>query len=238
MHIGWRTACIVIGVALAALGGYAAYTFGVHLEGGVSYLALAAPVIAVAAALIPPIAEAAWASKQRIKALLWWAVLIPAAACVFFSAAERVHTAKAGATAERAAKRSIVDREKDELASAKAEQVKARDEARKAEARKTCNMACREAKVHREEANSRVMEAESALEKAEKSAVTESSMQAPVWLLPSALDLIAFMAIWTGLTGPKVKPKAVRNRKPRKAKAKRKPKPMRPTDLDHLRLVQ
>src|SRR5262249_10622363 len=148
--------CVVIGIAVAGLGGFAAYTFGVQLEGGVSYLALAAPVIAVAAALIPPIAEAAWASRQRVKALLWWAVLIPAAACVFYSAAERVHTAKAGAQAERQALRGVVDRAKDELALAKADQAKAQAEARKAEARKTCNAACREAQAYRGEANNRV----------------------------------------------------------------------------------
>jgi hypothetical protein len=31
--------------------------------------------------------------------------------------------------------------------------------------------------------------------------VTESPLKAPVWLLPAALDAVAFMAIWTGLSG-------------------------------------
>ena len=66
-----------------------------------SYLVLAAPVVALTAVLIPPIAEATWRAGGYAKALLWWAVLVPAGAVVFFSAAERVHDAKAGAEAER-----------------------------------------------------------------------------------------------------------------------------------------
>jgi len=55
---------------------------------------------AATAALIPPIAEATWRGGHPLKALLWWAVLVPAAAVVFFCAAERVHVAKIGAQAE------------------------------------------------------------------------------------------------------------------------------------------
>ena len=36
---------------------------------------------------------------------------------------------------------------------------------------------------------------------AESKATTDSPLQAPTWLLPTALDLVAFMAIWTGLSG-------------------------------------
>ena len=36
---------------------------------------------------------------------------------------------------------------------------------------------------------------------AESKATTDSPLQAPVWLLPAALDVVAFMAIWTGLSG-------------------------------------
>lgn len=45
-----------------------------------------------------------------MKALLWWALLVPAGAVVFFSAAERVHDAKAGAEAERGALRGAAAR--------------------------------------------------------------------------------------------------------------------------------
>jgi hypothetical protein len=105
-HHGWRCASIGLGAVAAALGCWGAYQFGCKLEGGASYLSIAAPVIALAAALIPPLAENAWRQGQRAKALFWWAVLIPAAATVFFSPAERVHLAKAGAQAERQALRN------------------------------------------------------------------------------------------------------------------------------------
>ena len=103
----WRLASIVLGIVTALLGMYGAYQFGLKLEGGVSYLTIAAPVIAGAAAIIPPLAEQAWRSRQYVKSLMWWAVLMPAAATVFFGAAERVHVAKAGAEAERSALRKV-----------------------------------------------------------------------------------------------------------------------------------
>jgi hypothetical protein len=237
----WRFASIVLGVVSAALGCYGAYTFGLKLEGGVSYLTIAAPVIALAAALIPPIAEQAWRSRQHVKSLLWWLVLVPAGLTVFFGAAERVHVAKAGGQAERQALRNGASRAAKEFAEAQAEAQTAQAQALKAEARKTCNASCREAKAARDLANGKVDTAKHALLIAETKATTDSALVAPEWLLPTALDLIAFMAIWTGLTGPKARPVAgkpkARKRKA-KARAKAVPKPVRPTDLDHLKLVK
>jgi hypothetical protein len=93
----------------SCLGMYGAFEFAMKLEGGaVTYITLAAPVIARAAASIPVLAEATWRERAFLKSLLWWLALIPAGAVVFFSAAERVHVAKAGAQAERVALRSIV----------------------------------------------------------------------------------------------------------------------------------
>jgi len=112
----WRFASIILGIVTALLGMYGAYQFGLKLEGGVSYLTIAAPVIAGAVAIIPPLAEQAWRSKQYVKSLMWWAVLVPAAATVFFGAAERVHVAKAGAEAERSALRKDAERASSELA--------------------------------------------------------------------------------------------------------------------------
>jgi hypothetical protein len=37
-------------------------------------------------------------------------------------------------------------------------------------------------------------------------ATTDSPLQAPVWLLPAALDVVAFLAIWTGLSPSRSKP--------------------------------
>ena len=196
----WRLASIVLGIVTALLGMYGAYQFGLKLEGKVSYLTIAAPVIAGAAAIIPPLAEHAWRSRQYAKSLMWWAVLVPAAATVFFGAAERVHVAKAGAEAERSALRQEASRASSELAEAKELALKAEAHALKAEARKVCNASCREAKLARDEANAKLDQAKHALLIAETKATTEASLKAPEWLLPAALDLIAFMAIWTGLT--------------------------------------
>src|SRR5262245_23834314 len=108
----YRVASTVLGLSCAGLGSYGAFEFAQKLEGAISYLVIAAPVVAVAAALIPPIAEATWRAGGYVKALLWWAVLIPAGAVVFYSAAERVQDAKAGAEAERGAFRSVADPER------------------------------------------------------------------------------------------------------------------------------
>src|SRR5262245_14097777 len=105
-----RLGALALGLICSGLGCYGAFEFALRLESEVTYLVLAAPVVAATAALIPPIAEATWRSEQTLKALLWWAVLLPAGAVVFFSAAERVHTAKAGAEAERSALRGAAFR--------------------------------------------------------------------------------------------------------------------------------
>ena len=238
--LGWRIASIALGVAAASLGCWGAYQYGLKLDGTVGYLTIAAPVVALAAALIPPLAEHAWRSGARVKALLWWMVLIPAALTVFFGTAERVHVAKASALAERQAQRNVADRAKQGLSEAKAEAQKAEAQALKAEAKKTCNTGCREAKLARDAANTRLEQAQAQLAHSEAHALAEG-MAAPDWLLPSALDVIAFMAIWTGLTGPKpkAKPKAKRKVKAKakaKAPAKRKPKLkiVTPTDAEHL----
>jgi hypothetical protein len=114
------------------LGCFGAFDFAYKLEGEVTYLVLAAPVIAATAALIPPIAETTWRSVHVLKALLWWAVLLPAGAVVFFSAAERVHTAKASAEAERSALRGAASRAEATLTKAEAGLVKAKADGNKA----------------------------------------------------------------------------------------------------------
>jgi hypothetical protein len=86
----WRCASIILGIVTALLGMYGAFQFGLKLEGEVSYLTIAASVIAGAAALILPMAEHAWPLRQYAKCLLWWLVLVPAGLTVFFGAAERV----------------------------------------------------------------------------------------------------------------------------------------------------
>jgi hypothetical protein len=50
---------LALGLVCVGLGCYGAFEFAPRLEGEVTYLVLAAPVIAATAALIPPIAETA-----------------------------------------------------------------------------------------------------------------------------------------------------------------------------------
>ena len=197
-----RLGALALGLSCDGLGAFGAYEFALRLEGGVSYLVLAAPLIAVTAALIPPIAEATWRSGHALKALLWWAVLVPAAAVVFFSAAERVHVAKAGAQAERSALRSAAVRAQATLTKAEAELAKARAEANKARGQKKCGPDCWTKLAAEATANADVEAARRELLSSESRATTDSPLQAPTWLLPTALDLVAFMAIWTGLSGP------------------------------------
>lgn len=199
----WRAVSIGLGLVATGLGMFGAYEFARKLENGVSYLVIAAPVVAAAAALIPPIAEAMWRQGAYLKSLLWWLVLVPAAATVFYSAAERVHTSKAGAEAARGALRSAVERAQDDLKDAKALAQTARAEADKTLGWKTCKTTCLGKRERADRADAVVEKAQAALTEAEAKATTESPYKAPVWLLPAALDLIAFMAIWSGLTGPK-----------------------------------
>ena len=63
MILSIRLGALALGLICAGLGCYGAWEFALKLEGGVSYLALAAPVIAAAAAMIPPIAEVTWRSR-------------------------------------------------------------------------------------------------------------------------------------------------------------------------------
>lgn len=213
-----RSVSIVLGVTATGLGCYGAWTAAYALEGGTSYLTIASPVVALAAALIPPMAEAHWRSKEYVKSLLWWAVLIPAAAVVFLASFERVHYAKAGQAAEITAQQNAVKRAASDLAEAKAALPEAEAKERKAKAQKTCGPVCRADKQGGEDARNRVAQAELSLHKAEAAARAEASLKAPAWLLPFALDAVAFMAIWSAFTGPKPEPKEPPKRKPVKAK--------------------
>jgi hypothetical protein len=71
MVLSVRLGAFVLGLTCAALGCYGAWEFALKLEAGtVTYLVLAAPVIAAAAAMIPPLAEATWRGGHYLKALL------------------------------------------------------------------------------------------------------------------------------------------------------------------------
>ena len=223
---------LVLGAAAAALGGYGAFEYAAKLEGSTtSYLTLAAPLIAGVAALAPYYAEEAWKARHRLKALIWVITLVPAAATVFFAAAERVHHAKAGAGAERAAIRSAVARAETALAEAKASAKTATIAADKVRGLtgKYCTYRCQSALASEAAALKRVEEAEAAVKSVQAKAATEAPLEAPVWLLPLALDLFAFVAIWTGLAIGDDKAAIRKVRRRRKSQPKRRPPAGRPT---------
>jgi hypothetical protein len=221
-----RLSAFVLGLVCAGLGCYGAYEFAHELEGTVTYLVLAAPVVAAAAALTPPFAEHAWQRGQYLKSLLWWLVLVPAGAVVFFSAAERVHVAKAGAQAERDAHRGVAGRAQAALTRAEHSLDKAKAEANKARGLKQCGPSCRSKLAAEATAQADVDAAKQALLDAEKRATADSPLQAPVWLLPAALDLVAFMALWSAFSGGSKAPKPVRvqGKRSKKSSKARKPK--------------
>ena len=79
--------------------------------------------------------------------------------------------------------------------------AKARANANNARGQKKCASDCRTQLAAEAAASAEVKAARRELLSSESKATTESPLQAPTWLLPSALDLVAFMAIWTGLSG-------------------------------------
>lgn len=220
----WRPFVFLVGLSAAGLGCFGAFEFARKLEGDMTYLVMAAPLIAGTAALIPPFAEWSWRSGERIKACLWAMAFIPAAAVVFFAAAERVHSAKAGATAEQRALHKAADRARANLEQAQLAYQRADQAEAKFRGATRCNTACRSARETADLLRTRVSEAETALIKADGAATSESPLQAPVWLLPAALDIIAFMAIWTGLGGPWWTAKAPTQRSASSAPKKRRKK--------------
>lgn len=201
--IVWRPVIFFIGLAAGALGCLGAYEYALKLEGGqLTYLVVAAPLIAIMATLIPPLAEHCWKNNEHFKSVIWWLSLIPVAALIFLSAAERVHMAKAGQQAEIAAKqfaavraRTLYQEAKDALSIAEADEAKAK-------VTKNCGPQCLTKLERASSARIKFAEAETNLIKVESTAIDDSKWKPPVWLLPAALDLIAFLGIWTGLSGP------------------------------------
>jgi hypothetical protein len=221
-----RTLALGLGLASAGIGCYAAWEFASKTDGG--YLQFAAPIVALAAAVLPAIAERCWQARQRLKALALWAVWLPAAAVVFYTAAERVHLAKAGAEQERAALRSVVTRAETALAIARGDAAAATKAADKVRGVVKCNARCLSIRETETAALGRVAAAESALAKSEGKAVTESAMKMPIWLLPLALDFVGFVCMWAGLGASPVRPATVVKRKRKTGtKAKRPVAPVR-----------
>ena len=220
----YRVGAFGIGITATALGAYGAFEYQLSLEGRMTYLVLAAPFVAAAAALIPVFVELAWQHGARLKAFIWLLILFPAAATVFLAVSERMHHAKAGAVAERSAVHASVTRLKAELQREQAIRDETIREARKVMSWRKCKASCQEKQRGLIEiADRRVQAAEQSLRGTQSKATTEAELQAPVWLLPATLDLVAFIAIWTALApshgrhwpeGSKVTKAPAKRRKP------------------------
>jgi hypothetical protein len=65
-----RAAATAVGLMCAGLGCFGAFEFAYKLEGTITYLVDASPLVALTAALIPPLAEATWRAGGKLKALL------------------------------------------------------------------------------------------------------------------------------------------------------------------------
>jgi hypothetical protein len=192
---------IGIGTLAAGLGCYGAYEQSASVNGG--YLMIAAPVVALASAVIPYFAEEAWKAKHRLKAVIMASILIPAAATVFYAASERVHLAKAGAEAERQSLRSAVTLAERHLDEAKKSAARAEADATAARAKRSCNAECLARwDAAAAAARSRVTAATDAITAAGSKATVESPLKMPVWLIPASIDALAFIGIWMGLAWP------------------------------------
>ena len=199
----WRPVIFLIGLIAGGIGCYGAYEYALKLENGnFSYLVVAAPLVAIMATLIPPLAEYVWKQGEYLKSALWWSALVPVAFLIFLSAAERVHMAKANQAADISAKYNAVIRARTDLDEAKAELKIAEADETKAKVTKNCNLQCQSKLERANMARDRVKNFELILSKHESAAIVNSEWKPPVWLLPASLDIVAFMAIWTGLSGP------------------------------------
>lgn len=119
---------------------------------------------------------------------------------VFYTAAERVHAAKALGEAQRTASRSVADRAVADLADAKAPAKAATAAADKVRGRdaKACKATCLSIKASETAAIERLARAEAALAAAQGRAVTEASLRQPDWLQPLAFDLAGIVLVGVG----------------------------------------
>lgn len=203
-----RIAAGVMGVGATALSVFAAWTHTFSLEQSVSYLVVAAPVVAACVALIPPVAESLWRRGHRLKAACWVIALVPAILVVFTSAASRVHDANEVAQASRTSAEHAALRADEDRTAAKERLSVAMTQADRYRGLldKDCNHRCRTARASEIEARAQATDADARLTEAEKLLRTASSLTAPNWLLPIAIDMIGFLGVWTAWSGSRRRP--------------------------------
>lgn len=219
----WRGAALIMGVGLAALGARGAWEYAKALEGTISYVVIAAPVVGIAAGILPSIAEWQWRENAKVKSALLWFAFALCAVTVGGAIVERMHTAKATGEAERAALRAAVVRAKADYDAKLVEVAPAALAKDRTAGWKTCGPQCQGIRATSDRLNTELATARMALATAEQAAVTEAPLKLPSWWLAAAMSVTEVLLIWAGLTGPRPgeeKPKAKRRRR----KAARKPK--------------
>lgn len=114
-----RLAAIGIGVILIGLDARGAYEYALKAEAGsVSYLVLAAPIIALTAGLLPILVGNAFKSRQHLKAIFLFVAFLFAGAVVFLAALERTAASHQTAAQARLTHNARVADAKAELAKA------------------------------------------------------------------------------------------------------------------------
>jgi hypothetical protein len=197
-----RVLALVIGTTAAGLQANGAYEMQLLMEGGViNYLVIAQPLIVLAAAIVPWIAESAWRDGERVKSLTLWITFGFVALVVFFNNSERMHAGKAGTEADRVAAHSAASRADTDLVIAKANAAAATTAADKVRGLdvKACGPKCLSIRATETAARARVTQAEAALRNAQGGAKADAPLKAPVWLTPFSLDWLTFTFGWYGL---------------------------------------
>ena len=199
-----RLGALALGVSCAGLGAYGAFEFAHRLEGEVTYLVLAAPLIAVTAALIPPIAEATWRAGTLSQGPSLVGHLGPGwsrGVLLRCRAGPRSRRPVLRPSATHFAVLRLVPRQH----SPRAKRAWPRREPRPTQRglRSSAVLSAGPSSQLKRRRKLTWKLRGGSCSSPRSTATTDSPLQAPVWLLPAALDLVAFMAIWTGLsTGP------------------------------------
>lgn len=231
----WRRAALACGVALAALGAYGSWDYAKGLEGTISYVVLAAPVVALAAGILPAVAEWQWREGAWLKAALLWVAFGLCAVTVAGAVAERMHTAKAQGEAHRAALRTAVERAQSEYQAKLKETTPASEAKDRTIGWKTCGPSCVAIRAKSDRLNTELATARMALANAEQAAVAEAPLKLPSWWIAAAMSVTEVLLIWAGLTGPRPKEAAPKAPKRRRRRVAHKPKP--PANVVRLKAV-
>lgn len=198
---GWYPVMFLLGCGIGGLNAWAAWEFYLRIEGSVTYLVIAAPVLALAVNIIPPAARIAW-QRDTVMAMALLAAIPLCAWFLFSTSAERLHQTKAAQSAKNSAVVLASTRAEAELAEAKAKYNSMDKEIALAGANRDCQkqLRCRATLEQAVSLQDRIGKAEAALKELQSTVSSESRWKAPDWLLPSVIELLAFLFTWFGLS--------------------------------------